>query len=87
MLSLLYINFINLEADFEKSLAEFVLTFVHSFPTDEVFGPNTNMNKVFKIAALPLVEAAMQGVNGMHCLFIWLWDTMHNVLTINLHFN
>lgn len=32
---------------------------------DRVFGPDTNTPEVYEVAALPVVKAAMEGVNGM----------------------
>lgn len=31
---------------------------------DKVFGPHTNSDEVYEIAAKPVVKAAMEGVNG-----------------------
>lgn len=33
--------------------------------TDRVFGPNTNTDEVYEVAARPVVKAAMEGINGM----------------------
>ena len=33
--------------------------------TDRVFGPHTNSDEVYEVAAKPVVKAAMEGVNGM----------------------
>ena len=32
---------------------------------DRVFGPHTNSDEVYEVAAKPVVKAAMEGVNGM----------------------
>ncbi|KAI3448002.1 hypothetical protein Pfo_004667 [Paulownia fortunei] len=35
-----------------------------SYAFDRVFGPNTNTQEVYEVAARPVVKAAMEGVNG-----------------------
>ncbi|KAL6561055.1 Kinesin-like protein KIN-7D, mitochondrial [Orobanche gracilis] len=35
-----------------------------SYAFDKVFGPNTNTQEVYEVAARPVVKAAMEGVNG-----------------------
>lgn len=35
------------------------------FLTDRVFGPHASSQEVYEIAARPVVQAAMEGVNGM----------------------
>lgn len=32
---------------------------------DRVFGPHTNSDEVYEVAAKPVVKAAMEGINGM----------------------
>lgn len=32
---------------------------------DKVFGPHTNSQEVYEVAAKPVVKAAMEGVNGI----------------------
>lgn len=39
---------------------------------DRVFGPHTNSDEVYEVAAKPVVKAAMEGVNGMECWFFYL---------------
>ena len=38
---------------------------------DRVFGPHTNSDEVYEVAAKPVVKAAME-VNGMECWFFYL---------------
>lgn len=35
---------------------------------DKVFGPHSNSQEVYDVAAKPVVKAAMEGVNGMNGL-------------------
>ena len=37
---------------------------------DKVFGPHTNSQEVYDVAAKPVVKAAMEGVNGIWILFL-----------------
>ena len=40
---------------------------------DKVFGPNSNTEEVYDVAARPVVKAAMEGINGMIRLDFWIW--------------
>lgn len=40
------------------------------FLADRVFGPHTNSDEVYEVAAKPVVKAAMEGVNGMECYYL-----------------
>jgi hypothetical protein len=37
---------------------------------DRVFGPHTNSDEVYEVAAKPVVKAAMEGVNGRKFYYI-----------------
>jgi len=47
------------------------------FVADKVFGPHTNSDEVYEIAAKPVVKAAMEGVNG------WTFYNMDSKLCRN----
>lgn len=40
------------------------------FVADRVFGPHTNSDEVYEVAAKPVVKAAMEGVNGRRLYYI-----------------
>lgn len=40
---------------------------------DRVFGPHTNSDEVYDVAAKPVVKTAMEGVNGKN-FTIWIHD-------------
>lgn len=49
---------------------------------DRVFGPQTNTQDVYEVAAQPVVKAAMEGIHG---IFSWDWTVIiyvwHTVLS------
>lgn len=42
---------------------------------DRVFGPHTNSDEVYEVAARPVVKSAMDGVNGMNSGFKKIFHT------------
>ena len=54
---------------------------------DTVFGPNSNTDEVYDIAARPVVKAAMEGINGMTIpnFMIWCWDRVIPHRQIGVH--